>query len=239
MKKLLVKAIVIGIVFLSLFGKKAVIPVSAQGVPGLPDEVYFSPTTQNVPADGVTPATISVTIKNVSDSSPRVGDTVSLSTSGDATAVFSPTSAILDETGSATFTVTSTTIGTDTITATDTSDTNDLYIMQPGEIVFDSLSETPTLTPTPSDDTTPTPTPTPSDDITPTPTLTPTQLLCRLVPAIIHHLHRQSMSIPLVPILIRLPKLQISIKFQSTRVLLSCISLSHPQTLMDTLFLTV
>lgn len=98
-------------------------------------------------ADGVTEASVTVTLRDASGI-PLGGDIVTLSASTDATAIFSPTSATLDAMGIATFSATSTTAGTDPITATDT--TTNTILLSLGQIIFDPVP-TPTLTPTPTD----------------------------------------------------------------------------------------
>jgi len=121
-----------------------------------PDASHSSLTSTEVPADGTTTSSVTVTLKD-SGNTPLTGDSVTISAPGDATAVISPGSAVLDGSGQATFTVTSTTPGTDSINVTDTTTSTTLTAL--GTITFDPVP-TATLTPTPTE----TPTPTPGSD---------------------------------------------------------------------------
>jgi hypothetical protein len=90
-----------------------------------------------VPADGTTVATITVTLKD-NLGTPLSGDSVTLSALGDPRAVFSPASAVLDAMGIATFSATSTMPGTDAISVTDTTTSTTLSSL--GQVIFTSVS---------------------------------------------------------------------------------------------------
>src|ERR1700690_2556047 len=110
----LVKILVGAILFCPL-------PYVTQIFAGNPPDVNYSSVTatlsgsNEVPADGHTAAQLTVTLKDNSGN-PLGGDSVKLSTPSDGSAVVSPSSALLDQSGSASFTVTSVTSGTDSIT---------------------------------------------------------------------------------------------------------------------------
>ena len=86
-----------------------------------------------VPADGTTTSTVTILLR---DSSGVVltGDTVSITAPTDPTAVISPASTTLDGSGQATFTITSTTIGTDALTVDDTTTVTTLVAL--GNVTF-------------------------------------------------------------------------------------------------------
>lgn len=108
--------------------------------------VATSPGSAQVPADGSTQASLTLTLKD-SFGTPLAGDTVSLSATNDGTIVFSPTSITLDASGIATFSATSTTVGTAILTVTDASTSSDLVGL--GKAIFDPVpTATPTAVPT-------------------------------------------------------------------------------------------
>ena len=95
--------------------------------------VVAAPT--SVVADGSTTSTITVTLKNAVNN-PVSGKTVTLAkTSGPGTPVITTVSGISDVNGRATFTVASTTAGTDVLTATDVTDGN-IAITQTATVTF-------------------------------------------------------------------------------------------------------
>jgi hypothetical protein len=111
-----------------------------------PDQGHSSLSVSNqAPANGSSTINVSVTLED-SSGNPVSGNTVSFSSPNDSTAVFNPTSASLNSSGQASFTVTSTNAGTDNITVTDTSSNTTLADL--GQVVF--TSSAPTLTPTPT-----------------------------------------------------------------------------------------
>ena len=101
-----------------------------------PDAAHSTLVGNNVPADGTTQSTITITLHDSSDV-PLSGDTVSLSAPGDSTAVFSPSSTTLNASGVATFSATSTQVGTDAITVTDTTTSTTLSAL--GNVIFDPV----------------------------------------------------------------------------------------------------
>jgi len=119
-----------------------------------PDAANSSLVGNNVPADGTTQSTITITLHDSSDV-PLSGDTVSLSAPGDSTAVFSPASTTLDASGIATFSATSTQVGTDAITVTDTTTSTTLTAL--GNVTFDPVPTTASIAtgPPACNDTTP------------------------------------------------------------------------------------
>jgi len=131
-----------------------------------PDPGHSSLTGTEVPADGTTQSNITVVLEDASGN-PLTGDTVQLSDSSDSTLVISPSSAVLDASGSATFTATSTTAGTDSIDATDTTTSTTLNSL--GQIVFDPVATgTPAPTSVPAPATSPAPTTTTCTTAAPT-----------------------------------------------------------------------
>lgn len=99
-----------------------------------PDAAHSSLSATQVPADGSTQSTITVTLQD-SSGTPISGDTVQLSNSTDSSLKISPSSATLDASGSATFTAVSNNPGTDSITVTDTTTGTTLNSL--GQIIFD------------------------------------------------------------------------------------------------------
>jgi hypothetical protein len=121
--------------------------------------VATTPGSDTAPADGVTIASMTATLKDF-QGFPATGDAVALSAPSDPTAKFSPSSVTLNAQGIATFSATSTQAGTDPITVTDLTTSTQLVAL--GNIVFTAVSSpTPTLTPTSG----PSPTPTPQPNI--------------------------------------------------------------------------
>ncbi len=116
--------------------------------------VATTPGSDTVQADGVTMASMTATLKDF-QGIPATGDAIALSAPSDIYAVFSPTTAILNAQGIATFSAVSTHVGTDAITVTDTTASTVLTAL--GNIIFTEV-QTPTPTPTGGD--TPIPTPT-------------------------------------------------------------------------------
>lgn len=116
-----------------------------------PDAANSSLTATEVPANGTTTSTITVTLKD-STGTALAGDSVQLVNTSDSTIKILPVTAVLDATGSATFTATSTTAGTDPIDVTDTTTTTTLTAL--GNVIFD-----PVATPTPTTGIIATPTP--------------------------------------------------------------------------------
>jgi hypothetical protein len=86
-----------------------------------------------VPADGATPATITVSLRD-DFGLPVTNNTVSLS--GDGTAIITPNSSSTDSNGNITFDVVSSTPGVENFTATDTSDS--VVVSQAVSVVFQS-----------------------------------------------------------------------------------------------------
>jgi hypothetical protein len=99
-----------------------------------PDAAHSSLTATEVAADGSTTSTVTVTLQD-SSGTPLAGDTVQLANTTDSSLKISPSSATLDASGSATFTATSTTAGTDAIDVTDTTTSTTLSAL--GHIIFD------------------------------------------------------------------------------------------------------
>ncbi|MCX6880240.1 MAG: Ig-like domain-containing protein [Verrucomicrobia bacterium] len=98
----------------------ATVTFTAGAVSAGTSTVTASPTL--VTADGATPSTITVTLKDAGNN-PVSGKTVSLAhTSGPGSPVITTNSNVTDASGHATFTVTSTTLGADVFTATDDTD---------------------------------------------------------------------------------------------------------------------
>lgn len=98
--------------------------LAAPHISGTKSTVVASPT--SVPSDGVTTSTITVTLRR-SNKSVVAGKTITVTlASGPGAPVISPASAITDSGGQATFTVKSTTAGTDVFQAHDTTDGVDL-----------------------------------------------------------------------------------------------------------------
>ena len=97
----------------------------------------FLATPTHVPADGVTQASVTVTMLD-SSSLPVVGDDVFLTISGDLTASIATVSGITNANGQATFTVTSTTAGTDSVNVSDT--TAGVTFVAMGSIIFDTVT---------------------------------------------------------------------------------------------------
>ena len=87
-----------------------------------------------VPANGATPITITVTLWDAYGN-PVSGKTVTLASSRGGADTILPASGISDANGVVTFTVTSTTAGTATLSATDVTDSN-LHITQTATVVF-------------------------------------------------------------------------------------------------------
>jgi Bacterial Ig-like domain (group 1)/Fibronectin type III domain len=127
-----------------------------------PDASHSSLSGTEVPANGTTQSTVTVVLQDVSGT-PLTGDSVQLSDSSDPTITISPSSAVLDATGSATFTATSTTAGTDSIDVTDTTTSTTLPAL--GQIIFDPV---PTSTPGPTGVSAPAPTSTTCTTTAPT-----------------------------------------------------------------------
>jgi len=98
-----------------------------------PDAGHSSLTATEVPAGG-TQSTITVTLQD-SSGTPLAGDTVKLSNTTDNTIVFSPATATLDASGSATFNAASSQPGTDSIDVIDTTTNTTLTAL--GQVVFD------------------------------------------------------------------------------------------------------
>ena len=103
-----------------------------------PDSVSSSQSTlsaspASVAADGSTPSTITVTLLDA-NSNPVAGKSVSLSSSRGAADTISAASGLSNSSGQITFTVLSSTIGTSTLTATDTTDS--VTITQVGTLTF-------------------------------------------------------------------------------------------------------
>lgn len=96
-----------------------------------------------VPADGTTPSVITVTLRD-QFWIPVTNHTVSLS--GTASATITPSSATTDASGQATFEVTSTTVGTEIFTATDT--TASVVITQTASVEFQAVDNNAPPTPT-------------------------------------------------------------------------------------------
>lgn len=95
-------------------------------------------------ADGQSTISVSITLQDSSGNA-LSSDNVSFSSPNDSTIVFNPTSATLDSSGQTTFTVTSTNVGTDNISVTDTSSNTPLNNL--GQVTFTTvLSPTPTPT---------------------------------------------------------------------------------------------
>ena len=130
----------------------SLIPLAYAGNP--PDAAHSSLNATEVLADGVTQSTITVVLED-SSGNPLAGDTVQISNTSDPTLTIATSSAVLDASGSATFTATSTTAGTDPIDVTDT--TTSTLLSDLGNIIFD-----PVVTPTPTTAPTTTPSSTPS-----------------------------------------------------------------------------
>lgn len=101
-----------------------------------------------VSADGHSTINITIILKDNSGKA-LSGDTVSLSAENDSSASFSPGSTTLNESGSASFTVTSTHAGTDNINVTDK--TTNTTLSNFGQVTFVTPTQTPTpqLSPTP------------------------------------------------------------------------------------------
>jgi hypothetical protein len=119
---------VISLIFLLTFS----VPFAYAASP--PDAAHSSLTADEVPADGTTTSNIIVTLQD-SSGNPLEGDTVQLSNSSDSSIKFSPSSATLDASGSATFTAVSNNPGTDPINVTDTTTSTTLTAL--GQVVFD------------------------------------------------------------------------------------------------------
>lgn len=117
-------------VFLVLVGANPRLVLAA------PDAGNSSITAQQVPADGNTASTVVVTLRD-NLNAVIVGDSVSISTPSDTTAVISPGSVVTDGSGQATFTITSTQVGTDAITVDDTTTVTTLVAL--GNITFDPV----------------------------------------------------------------------------------------------------
>jgi hypothetical protein len=104
----------------------ATVTFTAGAVSAGTSTVAASPT--SVTADGVTPSTITVTLKD-GNNNPVSGKTVSLAhTSGPGSPVITTNSNVTDASGHATFTVTSTTLAADVFTATDVTDGFDITL---------------------------------------------------------------------------------------------------------------
>ncbi len=101
-----------------------------------PDASFSTLVGSEVPANGTSQSTITITLHDSSDVS-LSGDTVSLSAPSDPTIVFSPSSTTLDASGVATFSATSTQPGTDAITVTDTTTSTTLVGL--GSVIFDEV----------------------------------------------------------------------------------------------------
>lgn len=97
-----------------------------------PDAAHSSLTGTSVPAGG-TQSTVTVTLQD-SSGTPLAGDVVKLSDTADSTIVFSPATATLNASGSATFTAASSQAGTDSIDVIDTTTNTTLTAL--GQIVF-------------------------------------------------------------------------------------------------------
>ncbi|HVZ11990.1 MAG TPA: Ig-like domain-containing protein [Patescibacteria group bacterium] len=107
----------------------------------------LSPNPSSVVADGSTTSSIQVTLHDSSGNA-LVGDSVSVIAPSDSAAVISPSSATTDSNGLATFTIHSTTVGTDSLNVVDNTTSTTLNSL--GQVVFTS-SSTPTPTPSCSD----------------------------------------------------------------------------------------
>jgi hypothetical protein len=98
-----------------------------------PDASHSSLTGTEVPAGG-TQSTVTVVLQD-SSGTPLTGDVIKLSDTSDSTIVFSPATATLDASGSATFSAASSQAGTDSIDVIDTTTNTTLSAL--GHIVFD------------------------------------------------------------------------------------------------------
>jgi hypothetical protein len=137
-----------GLCFLVLAVVAALFPFFV--LAGPPDSTNSSLTATTVPADGGTASSITVTLID-SGLVALAGDSVSISISGNATAVVTPSSLTLDANGQATFSATSTTAGTYNIDVTDITQAATLTAL--GTITFDAVpTPTPTLEPVTSSD---------------------------------------------------------------------------------------
>jgi hypothetical protein len=108
---------------------------------GPPDAAHSSIVASEVPANGSTSSTITVTLKDSSDV-PLTDDTVSIAIPSDTTAVITPSSLTLNPIGIATFSATSTTPGTYSINVTDTTQATTLTAL--GTVIFDTVATTTT-----------------------------------------------------------------------------------------------
>ncbi len=127
----------IGIVLLvCLLGMRA--DIAFAGNP--PDAAHSSLTATQVTANGTSDSFITVTLQD-SGSTPLAGDTVSITSPSDGSAVISPAQATLDGSGQATFTMTSTNSGTHAITVRDETTGTDLVAL--GNVIFDAVVSQP------------------------------------------------------------------------------------------------
>ena len=99
-----------------------------------PDASKSTLVSSEVRADGTSQATITITLHDASDVQLN-GDTVSLSSPGNPTIIFSPASTTLNAIGIATFSATATNPGTFQVTVTDTTTSTTLSDL--GTITFD------------------------------------------------------------------------------------------------------
>jgi len=119
--------VILSVIFLSLS------PTTAYaGNP--PDAAHSSLSATEVPAGG-SQSTVTVTLQD-SSGTPLAGDVVKLSDTADSTIVFSPATATLDASGSATFSAASSQAGTDSIDVIDTTTNTTLNAL--GHIIFDA-----------------------------------------------------------------------------------------------------
>jgi hypothetical protein len=103
-----------------------------------------SSSSNQIPADGSTTANITIELHdNVND--PCIGDSISLTSPNDSSALFDPSFRSSDDTGKVTFTMTSTRIGTTTINVFDS--TVNATLTNFGQVTF---VQAPSVTPTPS-----------------------------------------------------------------------------------------
>jgi hypothetical protein len=112
-----------------------------------PDQGKSTITSTAAPADGSSPSTVTIVLKDAGGNTLTSNDSINI-TSSDSTASFNPSSLTLDGSGTITTQMKTTTVGSVPITITDTSASNtqltwSVLFYQPG-------SATPTPTPTPN-----------------------------------------------------------------------------------------
>ena len=102
--------IILGVLVVGLFLPAIVLA----GNPPVQIILQYTNPSSSIPDDGSTTGTITIHLQD-SNNSAVVGDTISLSSPNDSTATFPQNNQTTDGSGNATFTITSTTAGTDEI----------------------------------------------------------------------------------------------------------------------------